>query len=468
MMPAAAPGPSKCAPSSSAAPASQGGGSEERRRGPRYKRSLVSASAVDLRSTAARYRLRDWIARRLRRGDGRGPAVSGCGIPAHNVEEIEWRVSRDGRTRPANTLRCKSAVVCPVCAVWQARKLQDRLQGVAEAAVAAGGSVGMQTLTLRHHRGHDLQCLRRVATEALHRVVGGRGWLRLKREGGLLGQAKVVEAPWGPAHGWHPHLHLLLVFDHRDEERAHHAAERMEARWIAEVTALGFGALPAGQRFEPCYDVAGAAGYCAKLAAELAHGWAKESTGHGRDALIGIFAIAHRAMTGDREADRLFLEYAQAMSGMQQGRVSRPLREALQLFEQEAIEGDGTKDRGGETVGCQSREQYMALYACGRLPDLAALIESQCPPDVGIGGWPRVSEWIEATLRPPPRSLPPEWRVSAERIAREVRARRAAFAGTSTAELVAKALHEYRSRPSWGLLVVLPDPKAVLAELASN
>jgi hypothetical protein len=289
--------------------------------------------------------------------------VCGCELPAHDVEEIEWRVARDGRAPPANTLRCKNAIVCPVCAVWQARKLQERLHEVVEATVAIGGSVGMQTLTLRHHRGHDLKCLRRVATEAFRRVESGRGWLKLKREGGLLGQAKVVEAPWGPAHGWHPHLHLPLVFDHRDEARVRAAAAGLEARWIAEVIALGFEAVPAGQDFKPCYDAAGAAGYCAKLAAELAHGWAKQLERQDRHVLVGIFTLPHRAMARDGEADRLFLEYAEAMSGLQQGRVSSPLRQALKLTKRPAFDGGEAKDRGGETVGCQSREQYLELYA---------------------------------------------------------------------------------------------------------
>ena len=102
------------------------------------------------------------------------------------------------------------------------------------------------------------------------------------------------------------------------------------------------------------------------------------------------------------------------------------------------------------------------------MPDLVALIEHECPPDVGIEGWPRVSEWIEATLRPLPLPPRPAWRLPAELIAREVRARRAAFPGASTAELVERTLHEYRCRPHPGLLVVLPDVNAVLAELASS
>jgi Replication protein len=341
-MPSAA-GGSGSEASDPAAAAARSGGTKRRRRGPRYQRSFVSAPEVDLRSTESRYRLRDWIAHRLRRGNGRGPAVCGCGLPAYDIDEIEWCVARSGRARPANTLRCKSAIVCPVCAVSQGQKLQIRLQEVVDLAIARGGSVGMQTLTLRHNRGHELKHLRQVTTEAFRRVESGRGWLKLKREGGLLGQAKVLEVPWGPAHGWHPHLHLLLVFDHRDDARARSAAAALEVRWIHEVTALGFEALPAAQDFKPCYDAAGAAGYCAKLAAELAHGWAKQRDYQDRHALVGIFTLAGRAMAGDQEADRLFLEYADSMSGLQQGRVSKPLREALKITERQASEAERPK-----------------------------------------------------------------------------------------------------------------------------
>jgi hypothetical protein len=100
------------------------------------------------------------------------------------------------------------------------------------------------------------------------------------------------------------------------------------------------------------------------------------------------------------------------------------------------------------------------------LPDLVAMIEVECPPDIGIGGWPRVSEWIEATLRPLPQPPRPAWQLSAELVAREIRARRPAFSGASMAELVERTLHEYRSRRHAGLVVVLSDVNAVLAELA--
>lgn len=256
------------------------------------------------------------------------------------------------------------------------------------------------------------------------------------------------------------------MFDHRDEARVRAAAAGLEARWIAEVIALGFEAVPAGQDFKPCYDAAGAAGYCAKLAAELAHGWAKQREDQDSHALIGVFTLVHRAMARDREADRLFLEYAEAMSGLQQGRVSKPLREALKLTKRPAFDGGEAKDRGGETVGCQSREQYLELYARGKLPDLVAMIEVECPPDIGIGGWPRVSEWIEATLRQLPQPPRPAWQLSAELVAREIRARRPAFPGASTAELVERTMHDYHSRRHGGLVVVLPDVQAVLAELA--
>lgn len=226
--------------------------------------------------------------------------------------------------------------------------------------------------------------------------------------------------------------------------------------------------MPAAQDFEPCHDVVGAAGYCAKLAAELAHGWAKQRDEQDRHALVGVFTLAARAMGGDQEADRLFLEYAEAMSGLQQGRLSKPLREALKLTERPAFDGGVVGDWSGETVGCQSREQYLELYARGILPKLVTVIENECPPDVGIEGWPRVIEWIEAKLRPLPQPPRPAWRIPAEIIAKEVRALRPIFADTSTAELVERRLREYRARRHAGLAVVLPEVSAVLAELASG
>jgi hypothetical protein len=79
-----------------------------------------------------------------------------------------------------------------------------------------------------------------------------------------------------------------------------------------------------------------------------------------------------------------------------------------------------------------------------------------------------VRAWIEATLRPLPQPPPVVWRLPAELIAKEVRAHRATFPSTSTAELVARTLNDYRSRSGARWHFVLPDLKAVLAEFASS
>jgi hypothetical protein len=102
------------------------------------------------------------------------------------------------------------------------------------------------------------------------------------------------------------------------------------------------------------------------------------------------------------------------------------------------------------------------------LPELVGVIERECPLVIGIEGWPRVLEWIEATLRPLPQPPRPAWRIPAELIAKEVRGFRPAFSDVSTAELVDRRLHDYRSRRHRGWVVVLPDVNAVLAELASG
>jgi hypothetical protein len=79
-----------------------------------------------------------------------------------------------------------------------------------------------------------------------------------------------------------------------------------------------------------------------------------------------------------------------------------------------------------------------------------------------------VIEWIEARLRPLPQPPRPAWRIPADIIAREVRALRVVFADTSTAELVERRLREYHGRRHGRLVIVLPEVRAVLAELASS
>ena len=122
----------------------------------------------------------------FRRGNGRAPAVCAARSPPMMSGRLNGAWLANGQPWPADSLRGKSAIVCPVCAVSQGRKLEHRLQEVVAATVAAGDSVGVQTLTLGHDRGHELPPLRGEVIEVSRRVASGRGWVKLKRLSELM------------------------------------------------------------------------------------------------------------------------------------------------------------------------------------------------------------------------------------------------------------------------------------------
>ncbi len=108
---------------------------------------------------------------------------------------------------------CGSPWACPVCAQRIAERRRLELERAIAAHRGAGGLVLIAALTVSHTRHDVLRTLLGTFLAAVKELQSGRPWTRLREAYGLLGMVRALETTWGPVHGWHPHVHLLLFLD---------------------------------------------------------------------------------------------------------------------------------------------------------------------------------------------------------------------------------------------------------------
>ncbi|MFN4164346.1 MAG: hypothetical protein ACK4GK_07210 [Ferrovibrio sp.] len=214
------------------------------------------------------------------------------------------------------------------------------------------GQVWLMTLTAHHHLGTLLGEMKEHEVEGFRKVISGREWIRIKREFGIIGQLKAIETPWSYLTGWHAHLHILLLFNHRDNARAEAACRAIVQRWRAEMKQRGLQTSLGGQDYQRCRSAHQAADYVAKGSMEMALGAIKESK---KGFSVSPLVLAEMARLGDKEARGRFIEYSQCMPGTQQLVVPRKLQDFLGIdlrdeneSQEEAIESDD----GAQEVGC--------------------------------------------------------------------------------------------------------------------
>ena len=127
-----------------------------------------------------------------------------CGMPVSSVVAVK----SDGvNCWPSGVASCGLIWVCPVCAAKIKARRALEIEGATSGHIAAGGTLSMLTVTVRHTREMSL-------VDVLAAVRGS--WARLKRlkswgdlAAVLVGQVRVLEVTVGD-NGWHPHQHLLL------------------------------------------------------------------------------------------------------------------------------------------------------------------------------------------------------------------------------------------------------------------
>jgi hypothetical protein len=258
---------------------------------------------------------------------GRITHISGAG-PTLRLSKTDDGVSVAGY---AGLVSCGSVWSCPTCAAKIGNERAGEIKDLVRAVDSAGGGAGLITLTLRHHRGHRLDEAWGALRHAWSRVTSGKTYMAEVTRFGIDGWACAVEVTHGADHGWHPHAHVLVIFDRPvSDETVETLAGRWWLRWSRALARKGFdaiadrGGLDARQvRLDP---EAGAVlgGYLSKIAREVTGGHTKT----GRLGNRTPFHILDDALTiGLVDDFDLWSEWEQASRGRRQLTWSRGLRD---------------------------------------------------------------------------------------------------------------------------------------------
>jgi hypothetical protein len=283
-------------------------------------------------------------------------------------------VRREGRASWAGLETCGSVWACPCCSARILAERGDELRQAIEVWHAAGGSVAMVTLTMRHGREHALADCWDALGDAWAAASGrSRGVRRAKEAADVEGWARRVEVTWGAAHGWHVHVHALVFL--RRPAAAAELGEAMFAAWKARLQRVGLTPIRERGGLDVRVLALGeardeAATYVAKGSyVEQVERAAMELTGGGKLGRAGNltpWGILDAARAGDRQARALWAEWEQASHGRRALTWSQGLRDEL-VDDQERDDDEIAGDWSGDVVLVYDRADWAVIRSCGAM-----------------------------------------------------------------------------------------------------
>lgn len=353
----------------------------------------------------------------------RGEVVKGdkylaCGVRRQDSNagvDVKW----DGegtRAGLGNLQACGSVWACPVCAAQIQRERAEDLRKVLVWCQNCGHTIVMLTMTVRHYQRDSLEDLVDAVTVGWAGVTTGSQWAsesedrfqerltrwveasELYRAGvpgaraprgyhqgktpqrrigdqeryGILGWVRSLEVTSG-RHGWHPHLHVVMVFEGRGEQtdvNVQVAAERMHARFRSALNRAGFDSdrdnggfhLLVGEQAEEAVieyiskdqgsDTAEFRDTADSISREATMGAWKKGRRAGKTPFQMLALIDYDALP--KESPRLearWREFVDTMEGRRQMTWSTGLRELAGMAADERTDEEiAAEDRGGQTV----------------------------------------------------------------------------------------------------------------------
>jgi hypothetical protein len=224
--------------------------------GPVTARSIEQDQKQVVRSGARAQRFE--IRRQYRRVT-KNKRVAGCGHPGlRDDSSAVLRVTEGVTDSPhgraagfAGLFHCGNPWVCMTCAAVIAAERAAELTRVLAHYVERGGWACMITMTLKHNRRHTLDQALAALTYGYSCAISGAAWDQGK-PAGYAGWCKVIEITDGP-NGWHPHTHVVVVFETRPSRDAIEAmANGMFDRFSRAVQRKG---MPAPERDNHGLDI---------------------------------------------------------------------------------------------------------------------------------------------------------------------------------------------------------------------
>lgn len=271
---------------------------------------------------------------------------------------------------------CGSVWLCPICASKVSERRRHELAAGVTSWRDQGGYFALVTLTLRHHKGHNLGSVLRVVKRGYELLRAGRWWEDLRRSAGVAGSVRSLEVTHGD-NGWHPHLHVLFFLRHRPTPEL---ADALKRRWMQCVASDGGSA-----SYDHGCDVRETdeevANYLAKYGREpawtVSHEITKSVVKAGRVGGRTAFQLLADYAAGDDNAGRLFLLYGSAFKGQRQLYWSHGLRKLLGLADERSdVELAEEQSEVAEVLASLTFRQWQVVLGNDARADLLAVATS--------------------------------------------------------------------------------------------
>lgn len=236
-------------------------------------------------------------------------SYAGFGLEVAGQKGVMIRKGRHGAFF-GQAVTCGSVSACPSCAGKIARLRCEQISHAVQAHHEAGGCVGMLTLTHGHRLGDALKPQLEAMQKRWQKLKYGNAWKYFCKRVGLKGGVTSREVTDG-AHGWHPHLHILLFFaPGTSTAQVFEALQWLQQKWLALCVESGFSVSERAQDFRLADTGKDAGEYLTKHGVEweMTHSHMKRAKGGGRSP----WQMLDEAAPRDRAR---FIEYATAFHG---------------------------------------------------------------------------------------------------------------------------------------------------------
>lgn len=289
---------------------------------------------------------------------------------------------------------CGSVWVCAVCTSKVQSKRRKEIARAIEWAYKNGLKCIMVTLTFPHYIWHLLKDLVKKMRKALTKLRSGKKWQKLMKRFGFAGLIRSLELTYG-INGWNLHTHELWLIS-KDADAVLLQYEIMK-KWAQCCAAVGLldpsdPAMVAAfsLRSVDVKDWVSSSEYLAKQ--DDMRRWgidnelASSSTKNGKLSGRHPFALLKTA-TISNEDGRLFIEYAEAMTGKRQIFWSHGLKGKVGLKDlvDKALALD-TRDPA-DSLAILSRDQWRMIIKENARAKILEIAESE-----GIDG---IHAWFE-------------------------------------------------------------------------
>jgi len=362
---------------------------------------------------AALVRLRRWRRQRKAQQLLPGEAVASCLRGKRDEYDNGFtgvQVVRDqhGRVHYDGLITCGSVWHCPVCAQKIAEARAAEIRAAVLLHKLRGGCVAMMTQTFPHTIELPLADSVKRQADALAKFKQSRAYRRAMELSGNKGSIRALEVTYGQ-NGWHPHFHILLFCKNGPAVRAvpvtcaAGSGAALTADFLIEGSNTWRAACVRNGLPVPSYehglrldDGAQAAKYVSKWGVEdeMTKGHIK----HGKKEGQTPFDLLRRVLAdkSDKEAARLFREFAKEFKGARQLVWSRGLKARFQVEEVDDEEISQRKDDQSLVLGQISLAQWRRVLAV----DGRALVL-----ELARAGWDPVQEYLAGLMKngePPP------------------------------------------------------------------